>query len=158
MEPEGSLPCSQKLATGPCPEPAESSSPHHPYIPKFHLNVILPLMPRSSQWSLPFGPPNQNPVNTSPLPPASHMSRPSHPPWFNHGNNIPLGIQAMKFIIMQFYPWSVFLPIRCLSICSSLEKRDQVTHPYSTTGKITVLCILIFSFFDMRRTYLNSCR
>jgi len=28
MKPEGSLPCSQKHATGPYPEPAESSSPH----------------------------------------------------------------------------------------------------------------------------------
>jgi hypothetical protein len=28
MEPEGSSPCSQKPATGPYPEPAESSSPH----------------------------------------------------------------------------------------------------------------------------------
>jgi len=28
MEPEGSLPCSQKPATGLYPEPAESSSPH----------------------------------------------------------------------------------------------------------------------------------
>jgi hypothetical protein len=25
--------------------------------------------------------------------------------------------------------------------------RDQVSHPYSTAGKITVLYILIFSFF-----------
>jgi hypothetical protein len=30
---------------------------------------------------------------------------------------------------------------------SSLKVRDQVSHPYSTTGKITVLYILIFSFF-----------
>jgi hypothetical protein len=29
--------------------------------------------------------------------------------------------------------------------------RDQVSHPYSTTGKATVLYILIFRFFDMRR-------
>jgi hypothetical protein len=29
--------------------------------------------------------------------------------------------------------------------------RDQVSHPYSTTGKITVLYILIFSLFYMRR-------
>jgi hypothetical protein len=29
--------------------------------------------------------------------------------------------------------------------------RDQVSHPYSTTGKSTVLYILIFRFFDMRR-------
>jgi hypothetical protein len=29
--------------------------------------------------------------------------------------------------------------------------RDQVSHSYSTTGKITVLYVLIFRFFDMRR-------
>jgi hypothetical protein len=28
--------------------------------------------------------------------------------------------------------------------------RDQLSHPYSTTGNITVLYILIFRFFDMR--------
>jgi hypothetical protein len=28
MDPDGSLPCLQKTATGPYPEPAESSSPH----------------------------------------------------------------------------------------------------------------------------------
>jgi hypothetical protein len=29
--------------------------------------------------------------------------------------------------------------------------RNQVSHPYSTTGKIIVLYILIFRFFYMRR-------
>jgi hypothetical protein len=33
-------------------------------------------MPRSSQWSPTLGPPNQNPVSTSPLPHACHMSMP----------------------------------------------------------------------------------
>jgi hypothetical protein len=33
MEPEGSLPCSQKPATGPYPDPAKSSSPHRPLSP-----------------------------------------------------------------------------------------------------------------------------
>jgi hypothetical protein len=33
MEPEGSPPCSQKPATGPYPEPAESSSPHRSLSP-----------------------------------------------------------------------------------------------------------------------------
>jgi hypothetical protein len=37
-------------------------------------------MPTFSQWSLPFGHSNQNPVNTSPLLHACHMSRPPlHP-------------------------------------------------------------------------------
>jgi hypothetical protein len=33
MEPEGSLPFSQKSATGPYPEPVESSSPHQSLFP-----------------------------------------------------------------------------------------------------------------------------
>jgi hypothetical protein len=32
-----------------------------------------------------------------------------------------------------------------------LKVRDQVSHPHSTTDKITFLYILIFMFFDMRR-------
>jgi hypothetical protein len=135
--------------------------PIDPYLSKVQLNVILPPTSRSYQWSLTFGPPNQNPVNTSPLPNASHMSCLSQPPWFNHPNNIWWRIQAMKVIIMQFSPQPVFLPFRSkyppqhsvlkiLSLCSSLKVRHQVSHPYSTIGKITVLYILIFRFFDMR--------
>jgi hypothetical protein len=131
------------------------------YLPKVQLNVILPPTPSSSQWSLTFGPPNQNPPNTSPLPHACHMSRPPHSPWLNHPNNIRWRTQVMKFIIMHFSPRSVFLPFRSkypqhsvlknLSLCSSHKVRDQVSHPYSTTGRITVLYILIFRIFDMRR-------
>jgi hypothetical protein len=86
--------------------------PIDPCFPKVQLNVILPPTPRSSQWSLPFGPPNQNPLNTSPLPHACHMFCPLHPPWFNYPNNIWWRIQVMKFIIMYFSSRSVFLPFR----------------------------------------------
>jgi hypothetical protein len=37
--------------------------------------------------------------------------------------------------------------LKTLSLFSSLEVRDQVSHLYITTGKITVLYILIFRFF-----------
>jgi hypothetical protein len=68
----------------------------------------------------------------------------------------------VKFIIMQFSPRTVVLPYRSkylpqhsvlktLSLCSSLKVGDQVSHPYSTTGKITALYTLIFTSFDMRR-------
>jgi len=54
--------------------------PIDPYLATDHLNVIFPPTPRSPMWYLPFGFPNQNPVNTCPLSHACHMSRPYHPP------------------------------------------------------------------------------
>jgi hypothetical protein len=33
------------------------------------------------------------------------------------------------------------------NLCSSLNVRDQVSHPYRTTGKIIVVFILIFTFY-----------
>jgi hypothetical protein len=36
-------------------------------------------------------------------------------------------------------------------VCSSLIVRDQVSHPYKTTGRIMVLYILTFKFLDSRR-------
>jgi hypothetical protein len=46
--------------------------PIDPYLPKVHINVILPPTPRSSQWSLTFGPPNQSPPSSLPhVPPTS---------------------------------------------------------------------------------------
>jgi hypothetical protein len=41
-----------------------------------------------------------------------------------------------------------------LSLCFSLNVRDQVSRPYITVGKIVVLCILI-KFLDSRRAFKN---
>jgi len=43
------------------------------YLPKVHVNVIFPQMPRFS-------------LSTSPLHHACHISSPLHPPWFNYSN------------------------------------------------------------------------
>jgi hypothetical protein len=53
----------------------------------------------------------------------------------------------MKLLVMQFLPISG--PNILLSTLFS--NRDQVSHPYRTTGKIIVLYILIFMFLDSRR-------
>jgi hypothetical protein len=36
------------------------------------------------------------------------------------------------------------------SLCSTLSVNDHVSHPYKTTGKIIVLCSLIFKFLDSK--------
>jgi hypothetical protein len=65
MEPEDSLPCSHKPATRPYPESAESIDP---YLPKVHLNVILPPTPRSSH----FISPKNNNISDITVVPALH--------------------------------------------------------------------------------------
>jgi hypothetical protein len=45
-------------------------------------------MPRSSEWSLPLRFSNQITVWISQLSHACYIPRPSHPPWFDHPNNI----------------------------------------------------------------------
>jgi hypothetical protein len=37
-----------------------------------------------------------------------------------------------------------------LSLCSSLNVSDQVSHPCKTTHKVTVLYIVIFTLFDSK--------
>jgi hypothetical protein len=82
-------------------------------------------------------------------PHSCYMPCPS-PPWFDHSNYTWRRVQVMK-LIMQFSPTSYhFISLRSKyspqhpvlryphSLCSSLNVRDQVSHPYRTTGRITV--------------------
>jgi hypothetical protein len=105
MEPEVSLPCSNKPTTGPYPEPAKSSLHIEPYLQKVHLNIIfLPKLGLPSGL-LHSGLPTK--ILWTPLPShACHMSRPIHPLWSNHHNKFRWRIRAVKLIIMQFSPGS----------------------------------------------------
>jgi hypothetical protein len=76
-------------------------------------------------------------------------------------------VQVMKLLIMQFFQPPVTSSLfglnillntlfsNTLSLCSSLNVRDQVSHICKTTDKIIILQILIFLSLDSRRT-LNS--
>jgi hypothetical protein len=106
-----------------------------PYFPKTHSSIIFPFMPRSSSDLFPS-------VLLSKILYAflichvCHMPYPSHPPWFDHPNNMWWSMQVMKLFIMQSSPsFCHFLPVRSkyspqylfsdtLSLFPSLSVRD----------------------------------
>jgi hypothetical protein len=86
---------------------------------------------------------------------------PIHSPWLNHSNFTWRRVQVMKLLIVYFLQprtssllgpnilfsilfWNTF------SLCSSINIRDQMSHPYRTTGKIIVLYVPIFMFLVSR--------
>jgi hypothetical protein len=54
----------------------------------------------------------------------------------------------------------MFFSAPCSQVSSAcdlpLKLRVQASHPYKTTGKIIVSCILIFIFSDRRQEYKDS--
>jgi hypothetical protein len=84
------------------------STPKH-YFPMTYFNIILPSTPMSSEWPLPFRLPNKNVVRISH---PRYIPRPSHPPLFDHPNNIWWRLQTVE-LLMQFPPVTRhFIPLR----------------------------------------------
>jgi hypothetical protein len=93
----------------------------------------------------------------------TRTSCPAQPPWFDLTNDIWGWVQIVNLLIVQLPPFSCYLILlgptillrtlfsNTFSLCCSLNVRDQVSHPYKTTGRIMVLCILTFTFLDSRR-------
>jgi hypothetical protein len=120
--------------------------PH--YFPKIRFNIILPSMPRSSEWSV-F-------LQASQPMRATYLT---HPPLFDHPNS--------RLFNEEYKLWCYSLcnclqpPVtsylvgpnillstlfsKTLNLCSSLNVKDQVPHPYQTTEYI-ILCFNVYVF------------
>ena len=106
---------------------------------KFHLCLCFPsgLFP---SWF-----PNQNPT-CIPLLHTCHMPGPSRPPWFHcpntqHEEFLTCSIvhSAWTFSSLVINAFLSTLCSKTLSLCSSLNVPDRVSHPYKTKGNITLL-------------------
>jgi hypothetical protein len=78
-------------------------------------------------------------------------------PWLNLRNDIWRWVHTVQLPLCSCYfiPLGQNILLRTLysntrSLCSSLSMRDQVLHPYNTTGRIMSLYILTFTFLDSR--------
>jgi len=125
-------------------------TPIPPHVQKIHHNIIIPSTPGSSKWSLSLRFPHQNPVYTPPLPHMCHIPRPSHSSRFYHSNNICEQYRSLSSSLCSFLHSPVTPSLlgpnilvstlfsNTLSLCSSLNVSDHVSHPYETTGTIVV--------------------
>ncbi|PNF19758.1 hypothetical protein B7P43_G14768 [Cryptotermes secundus] len=128
MEPEGSSPYSQENSIGPCHGPDQSHS-SHPISLRSILLLSIHLRLNLRSGLFPSGFPT---------------------------NILYAFLVSPKLLIMQFSPTpchvislrsNILLSTlfsNILSPCSSLNVRDQVSHPYRTIDKIIVFYILIF--------------
>ena len=81
------------------------------------------------------------------------MLCPYNPPGYEEPKDDWRGMQIVKVLAIQFFPTIYWFLLstsfsNTRSRCSYLIMRDQVLHPYKTSGKIIRLYVVIFVFWD----------
>jgi len=163
MEPKGSFLHLQVPAACPCSEP-DQCAPYPPsHFLKIYLNIILPSSLGSSKWSLsPLGFPTIT-LYTLFLSPI-RATFPAHLTLLNFFTWTVLGegYRSLSSSFCSFLHSPVTSSLlgqnillstlfsNILSLHSSLNVSDQVSHPNKTTGNIIFLYILIFIFLDSK--------
>ena len=127
---------------------------------KIDFNIILPSATGSSKWYLSLRFSHQSPVYASTLPHSCYMPHLYHSSRFNHPKILSEEYRSLNSSLCSFLHSPVTssllgpnIPLstvfsNTLSLRSSLNVNDQVSHPYKTTGNITVLYYWIFIFLD----------
>jgi hypothetical protein len=141
MEPKGSW----GSATGPYHEPDESNAHRKKLISlrsililSYHIRLGLPRDLYPSGFSTKI-------LYTSHSAYAHYTLHPAHLPWFDHLNDIWRRVQTLQ-LLKQYSPaprhfiplMSIYSPhtlfLNTLNLCSFVNVRNQVSHPYKSTG------------------------
>jgi hypothetical protein len=95
-------------------------------------------------------------------PDSCYISFPFHTTRLEHSSYTWRRVQIAKLLVMQFSStschfislWSKYSPqhpvIKHLSVFSSLNVEKQISHHFTTIGKIIILFIPIFKFLDRK--------
>jgi hypothetical protein len=149
MEPESSLPHSQRPSTVPILRQLDLAHNPTPYLLKIQLNITIPSMPGSPKWCLSPRFFHQIPVQASPL--TIRTTCPTH---LIHLDWIFRAILVEQYRSLSPSLWS-FLHTPVISsllgpnisltpfsqtplACNSPSISDQVSHPYNTPVRIIV--------------------